>query len=206
MTVINDAYINALLADAAYVKDLAAGNLASDLSSRMTPTLAKYIADNFTVVTQIDSNDLTGSGFDATVWRGKTGTDFAGRTFVSMRGTEGLADIDADVDLTVFGVAQSQYIDMVNWWLRATTPSNAFAQQIAAGSLLTSGGLFKAAGGMRVRSQVLNARGWIFDPSWSPPRPRVHHPDALLQPRPRRAALSSLYRSCARRRIGALLI
>jgi hypothetical protein len=75
MTTINDTYINALLADAAYVKDLTAlSDLQNLLSPRMTPTLAKYVADNFSVVTQIDSNDLTGSGFDATVWRGKTGT------------------------------------------------------------------------------------------------------------------------------------
>ena len=118
MTVIKDTYINALLADAAYIDGLSSGaNLVARLSPRMTPTLAKYVADNFTVVTQIDRNDLTGSGFDATAWRGKSGSEFAGKTYVSMRGTEvdaGGADLLADIDLTLTGVAHQQYVHMVN--------------------------------------------------------------------------------------------
>lgn len=108
MTTIHDAYINALLADAAYTitqgvdssTDLAG---LAKLNTRMTPTLAKYISDNFTVVTSVDTGEYLGSGFDATVWQGKAGTEFAGKTYVSMKGTEGLSDFITDLDLTVSG-------------------------------------------------------------------------------------------------------
>jgi hypothetical protein len=56
MSYIQSAYINALLADAAYI-DLPIGTIVQDqledkegtLSRRMTPQLAKFIADNFEV-------------------------------------------------------------------------------------------------------------------------------------------------------------
>jgi hypothetical protein len=41
------------------------------------------------------------------------------------------ADLLADSDLAFNSGARSQIIDMVNWWLRMTAPSNAQAQQIA---------------------------------------------------------------------------
>ncbi|MFC7421459.1 hypothetical protein ACFQNF_16460 [Iodobacter arcticus] len=68
MTIIHDAYINALLADAAYVSKLSSNDtgkvLADKLSLRMTPMLAKYIGDHFSVVTQVSSPN---SSFDVTV-------------------------------------------------------------------------------------------------------------------------------------------
>jgi len=78
MTTIHDAYINALLADATYAlatnkpNGYSSDDLKSllSLNTRMTSTVAQYIGDNFTVVTHIDSNDVAGTGFDATVWRG----------------------------------------------------------------------------------------------------------------------------------------
>lgn len=74
MTAIANAYINALLADAAYVDLLneprrSSGNQAL-LRDRMTPTLAAaHIAANFEVVSSINTSDnpLIGSGFDAIV-------------------------------------------------------------------------------------------------------------------------------------------
>ena len=55
MATINDTYINALLADASYVSQLnlalTPGALTTALTGRMTPELAKYIGDNFTVAT-----------------------------------------------------------------------------------------------------------------------------------------------------------
>jgi hypothetical protein len=79
MTTITNAYINALLADAAYVNLLneplnSSGNQ-DLLSTRMTPTLAAYIAANFEVASVANYSDIPffGSGFDATVWRGKAG-------------------------------------------------------------------------------------------------------------------------------------
>ena len=124
MTTINDAYINALLADAAYVDGLAPGltgaNLASLTSGRMTPDLAKFIGDNFTVVTQESG---LASSFEAVVWRGNANTPFAGQVYVSMRGTQGGTDILADGDLASTGLAHGQLADMVNWWLRETIPT-----------------------------------------------------------------------------------
>jgi len=137
MTTIKQAYIDALLADAAYVdvnRGMTVGELKGALSKRMTPTLAAYIAANFEVASNINSSDipLFGSGFDATVWRGKAGGDFAGQVYVSMRGTEPFpgADLLADGDLAFRRAATSPIIDMVNWWLRETTPTNGLARQL----------------------------------------------------------------------------
>ena len=138
MTTIQQAYIDALLADAAYV-DVNPGmdveKLTDALSKRMTPTLAAYIAANFEVASSINSSDipLIGSGFDATVWRGRSGGDFAGQVYVSMRGTEpppdaAGADFLADGDLAFRKAATSPILDMVNWWLRETTPTNGLAR------------------------------------------------------------------------------
>lgn len=63
MTTIHEAYINALLADATYALDETTRpgvdlvNLAA-LKDRMTPTLAKFIGENFTVLTHIESDDV----------------------------------------------------------------------------------------------------------------------------------------------------
>ena len=110
----------------------------------MTPTLATYIAANFEVTSSINTFDypLIGSGFDATVWRGKAGTAFAGQVFVSTRGTEppGVDIWGADADLATNVAARTQIIDMVNWWLRETTPTNAQAKQIKWDPLRTKPG------------------------------------------------------------------
>jgi len=47
----------------------------------MTSELVKYIADNFEVLGAIDTLDAigAGSGFDATVWKGRAGTEFDGQ-------------------------------------------------------------------------------------------------------------------------------
>ena len=98
MNTIQSTYINALLADSAYApffdqKDkipLAPGTIQSNLTTLLTQTQANYLLANFDVLTQTLSP--TG-GFDAVVWRGKTGTDYANQVFVSMRGTKGAADV-----------------------------------------------------------------------------------------------------------------
>lgn len=132
MTTINDAYINALLADSSYVDNFLPGmtgaGLAGQLAGRMTLPLAKYIGDNFTVVTQVGN---LASSFDATVWRGNAGTPYAGQIYVSTRGTQEIPDFVADGDLATSGLAHAQLVDMVNWWLRETTPTNQMAKQIA---------------------------------------------------------------------------
>ena len=138
MDTINETYVNALLADAAYV-NLHDGNsnetplltgtrLTTVIAARMTQPQAEFITSNFNVVNQELSP--TG-GFDAVVWRGKPNTPYAGKVYVSMRGTQGLTDIADDVQLASTGVPKDQITSMVNWWLRMTTPSNAQAKQIA---------------------------------------------------------------------------
>ena len=129
MTTILDTFINALLADATYVNDLTSlSNLTEKLAPRMTPTLAAYIDENFDLVTQIETSEITGSGFDATVWKR---TD--GKLFVSLRGTEpGLDLANADVDLALNGNARLQLTDMVNWWLRETGSAGQPVRQISA--------------------------------------------------------------------------
>ena len=53
MNQIQSAYTNALLADAAYVKDIQTGNVeASSFESRLTLAQATYLAANFTVLTK----------------------------------------------------------------------------------------------------------------------------------------------------------
>lgn len=134
---IADAYVNALLADASYVKTLqnglAGAQLQQALQERMTPTLATFIAGNFVVASHIETSDgdsvPIGSGFDATVWRGKAGTVYAGKVFVSMQGTFGAADFLSDAQLALTGNAGQQVIDMINWWLETSTPTTGVATQ-----------------------------------------------------------------------------
>jgi Ca2+-binding RTX toxin-like protein len=83
----------------------------------MTPTLANFIGENFTVVTHMETNDKYQSGFDATIWR-----DRQGNIYVSMQGTTGIGDITTDIgDLIANGTARAQIVDMVNWWLQHST-------------------------------------------------------------------------------------
>jgi trimeric autotransporter adhesin len=127
MRTIEDVFINALLADATYVNNLTPLlNLTRELGSRMTPTLAAYIDQNFDLVTQIETNEYVGSGFDATIWKRSDG-----KLFVSLRGTElGIDLANADVDLALNGNARLQLVDMVNWWLRETGPAGQPVRQI----------------------------------------------------------------------------
>ncbi len=134
MTTINDTYINALLADAAYAdglqENLTPEALAGKLTLRMTEPQAAFIAANFSIVSHNESNDFTGSGFDATVWKGNPGTPYAGKVYVSMQGTLGAQDFLSDISLVAIGKPRAQLIDMVNWWLQITTPADQLARQV----------------------------------------------------------------------------
>ena len=135
MRTLENAFANALLADATYalknssLDGLTGSFLANDLDlkGRMTPELAKYLGDHYTVVNHIETGDVLGSGFDATVWRENS----TGKLTVSMQGTSGLQDFLRDADLAVTGNARSQIVDMVNWWFKITTPVGQNARQIA---------------------------------------------------------------------------
>ena len=61
MQTINDAFINAILADAVYVDDIVNENVAKltdGLTERMGPELAKFIAENFKVISQDIQADI----------------------------------------------------------------------------------------------------------------------------------------------------
>ncbi|GKS84257.1 hypothetical protein AVMA1855_08915 [Acidovorax sp. SUPP1855] len=109
MQKINNAYMNAVLADASYVGGLNPNiNLNGALRDRMTPALAESISKNFSVVTQIESGL---SSFDATVWRANNeeGTpNPSGKIYVSMRGTQQVTDFLIDGDLALTGKARGQ--------------------------------------------------------------------------------------------------
>ena len=124
MSEIDNVYINALLADASYInfKDNEIDNdTNSDLNNRLTPILANYVKENFEILASLP--DSENSGFNCVVWRGLTGTDYAGQVFVSMRGTQETEDVLDDATLATTGVAYDQIADMVNWWLRVNNPS-----------------------------------------------------------------------------------
>jgi len=134
MSSIQAAYVNALLADAAYkdfVDDSGAPLTASavlvNLTARLTAAQAQYLLANFDILTQTLSPS---EGFDAVVWRGKAGTEYAGQVYVSMRGTQGGQDIADDISLASRGVPYNQIRDMVNWWLRNTAAEGEEAIQI----------------------------------------------------------------------------
>ena len=130
MNTIETAYINALLADASYVKEIKRGEIdAGRFRDRLTQSQADFLAANFTVKTSVETpntiNPLLGTGFDAVVWEGKAGTEYAGQLYVSMRGTDGDAtDIADDVSLATKGLAYDQIRDMVNWWLKNTASTS----------------------------------------------------------------------------------
>ena len=132
MPTIQDIYVNAILADASYVNLDPGTALASDanLSTRMTPKLAALIASNFTVLTSVTSPGIMGSGFDATVWKGRAGTAYAGKVYISMRGTQQGTDFLNDADLALGGLAGNQVVDMINWWFKVTTRREDQASQI----------------------------------------------------------------------------
>ena len=135
MTTINNAYINALLADAAYidlVKGMNSEKMVDALKASLTESQAQFIATNFEVIASENKSDnpLFGSGFDAVVWRGKTGTDYANQVFVSMRGTKGAADIVDDLSMALRGIPYEQVRDMANWWMRATAKPGDVVNQV----------------------------------------------------------------------------
>lgn len=56
MSQIQSAYVNALLADASYVKEIKIGALfPTDFKDRLTETQTTYLAENFTVLTSIET-------------------------------------------------------------------------------------------------------------------------------------------------------
>lgn len=133
MTTVSANSVSAYLADSAYADgledDMTGPDLESKLTKSLTPSLAKLVSNNFAIASTIDLEAST--GFNATVWRGVAGTPYAGQIHVSMRGTSSGDDLLADVALALGGSAGGQVLDMVNWWLRITTPTGHTTEQYA---------------------------------------------------------------------------
>ena len=148
MRYIQSTYINALLADASYVRlqtgdedtpptgvvSLDVTRLGNRLAASLTQPQANRLLSNFEILTQTLSPS---EGFDAVVWRGKSGTDYAGQVYVSLRGTQGAQDILDDVSLASRGVPYEQLRDMANWWMRVTAKAGETVKQIRVDSAVT---------------------------------------------------------------------
>ncbi len=138
MKSIQNTYVNALLADAAYVEAIPVGEISVDrFKERLTLKQAQYLAANFEVVDSVETPRALGSGFDAIVWKIKPNSELsrpnnenAGKTYVSMRGTAGAEDLADDVLLASRGIPYQQIVDMVNWWLKATAAAGSTVKQI----------------------------------------------------------------------------
>jgi len=137
---IHNAFVNAILADTSYVNGLVSGDegvaLERKLSDSLTPSLAKYVGDNFKVLNQW--TDPSMSGFSVTVFEDKA----TSQTYVSLRGTEFPSrDVWPDANV-VFGtgLAQSQILAMVNWYLRATARAGDAVMQLLASTHNVSAG------------------------------------------------------------------
>lgn len=133
MRTIRSYLVDALLADAAYADslsdNLSGAILADKLKPRMTSILAQFLGERFIILSHIESGDVLESGFDATVWKGRAGSEYAGKVYVSFQGTRGLQDFMSDAQLTLSSLAGRQIVDMVNWWLRCTTPAGVTTRQ-----------------------------------------------------------------------------
>jgi len=168
MTIITDAYINALLADATYAissEVKTEDDLFNALKTRLGRELAEFVINNFTLNFDaiIDTSEFFDSGFDATVWTGKNA--YEGKTYVAMRGTDfEFQDILSDIDLAGSGVPIDQYVDMINWWLLNTTPEGEEVQLFDYG--VTSTGLYglingEVALGKGVLSSIANSELYV---------------------------------------------
>jgi hypothetical protein len=115
---IQSAYVNALLADASYVDPITDD---VKLTARISQAQTQFIRDNFIGTQHLSPN----GGFDAVVWRGKSGTPFSGKSYVSMRGTQEGQDLVDDSTLAARGIPHQQVADMVNWWLKNTAGDGA---------------------------------------------------------------------------------
>jgi uncharacterized protein YodC (DUF2158 family) len=136
MPTIDSAFTDALLAAASYRTFTSSVDLPEALSRSMTDPLAAIVSKNFSVMTQFASGL---SSFDATIWRANDSDGMPnpdGKLYLSMRGTQEFGDFIADVDLAFTGGARAQLTDLVNWWLRISTPTNQQAPQILSLSLV----------------------------------------------------------------------
>ncbi|WP_418647609.1 hypothetical protein ACNQFN_22360 [Thauera butanivorans] len=91
----------------------------------LSDSQATQFAQTYAVVTQYSDSDTS---FSATVFK-----DASGNLTLAIRGTAELTgtpnDLSTDGDIAVNGAGYDQIVAMVNWWRRATTPTNQTAIQ-----------------------------------------------------------------------------
>ena len=116
MATIEQAFIECVLADLAYVGTLQKGmsqkGRADEFARRITQPLAEKFAARFEILT---THSDAASDYQAVVFKDVT----TGDLYLANRGTESTTDIvNADLDLALgSGVASKQAAAMVNWWL-----------------------------------------------------------------------------------------
>jgi hypothetical protein len=131
---IHNAFVNAVLADASYVEGLLPddkdGILAGKLERRLTGPLAQYVGQNYRVVTQYTDPSFV-NGFSVTVFEDR----LTGQRYMSIRGMESIftpSDSLSAANVSLFtGLAGDQTISMINWYLRATSPSGVPVVQLS---------------------------------------------------------------------------
>ena len=121
MTSIDQAFIDAAIADIVYVEGLTrgqSGNILTDLIKFRIPiTAAQAIGERFIV---LDVHEDLASSFQGAIFKDRTD----GTIYVANRGTLETQDFLADADLAVLsGVARNQVAAMVNWWQDVASPA-----------------------------------------------------------------------------------
>ena len=92
----------------------------AEIRKQLTPEESDYLFGNFEVIAK-NKRDISqsGSNFDATVWRGRNGTPYAGEVHISLRPTQALPGGSYWVpDIDAYESAYNQVRDMYNWWMR----------------------------------------------------------------------------------------
>ncbi|PSJ81237.1 putative Ig domain-containing protein [Neisseria iguanae] len=125
---LKEVYVSSLLSSAGYVdglKELDSLSLSNILNNQLSKRQSEFLEKNFKVITTYGANKQA-PGFAAVLWEGKEGSDFAGRVYLSMRGTEfgkdktDKYDLYADADLALNTLARKQVDEMVKWWVKET--------------------------------------------------------------------------------------
>ncbi|MCL4771920.1 MAG: hypothetical protein KJZ76_16505 [Burkholderiaceae bacterium] len=131
MATIEQAFIECVLADLAYVGTLQKGmsqkGRADEFARRITQPLAEKFAARFEILT---THSDAASDYQAVVFKDVT----TGDLYLANRGTESTTDIvNADLDLALgSGVASKQAAAMVNWWLDISSAAGSAVRQVSA--------------------------------------------------------------------------
>lgn len=136
------------------------------IGAGMAESQAISFVDNYAEVV-IQYNDLTalggmGTGFNATVFKDTAGTTSPGNLTLAIRGTDDFFGNDsaANADIGLAGAGYDQIVAMVNWWSRASAPTEAMVNQYLlvqlANNAIPAGAVVLRAGTFEGTSYVLD--------------------------------------------------